>query len=61
MMLHYILFFIGAPVGAVLFPVAERLERRYKGKSDAVRGILLGLPIAVFAVGVMTLSMLGVF
>jgi len=50
--LNPILFVVGIPIGALLGIVAQRIEKRYKGKSDALRGILLGLPFAVFALAV---------
>ena len=51
-------FFLGIPVGALLGLVAIKLEKRYRGKSDAVRGLLLGLPFAILAV---TVALAGMF
>ena len=56
--MNWLLFVLGVPVGALLFRVAEKLERRYKGKSETVRGLLLGLPISIFALLVILFDVL---
>ena len=45
-------FFFGIPIGALLGLIAIKLEKRYKGKSDTLRGLLLGLPFALLALAV---------
>jgi len=56
--MNILYFFLGLPVGVLLFPIGKALMKRYKGNSDTIRGLLLGLPIAVFALIVILVEMI---
>ena len=54
--MNWLYLILGVPVGMLVFLLGNLLEKRYKGKSDTLRGLLLGTPLAILCVIVIVLG-----
>jgi len=48
--MNWLYLILGLPVGMLVFSLGNLLQKRYKGKSDTVRGLLLGTPFVILCV-----------
>jgi len=54
--MNWLYLVFGIPVGMVSFLLGEFLAKRYTGKSDAIRGLLLSVPFAIVCLIVIILG-----
>lgn len=54
--MNWLYLILGIPAGTLVFSLGELLEKRYRGKSNALRGLLLGTPFAILCVIIIILG-----